>query len=169
MTCSCSHTIWNSFYFYLFLDSIEAKKPIRILVIILAMDSHVKRLNHINNRLESVANHLQPSNMNSSNDLPILRDYHSILTNSLATFITLSTKIGGDLVPMVEHVQRLFNLQNDFLRQAIQMKKPTNDQQISELIKPQSNEIEAIVGKMIKRTKNLKLTCFFFSLYEQKS
>ena len=125
------------------------------------MDSHVKRLNHINNRLETVANHFQPSN-----DGPILRDYQSILTNSLATFVSLSTKIGGDLTTMIEHVQRLFNLQNDFLRQAIQMKKPTNDQQISELIKPQSNEIEAIVGKVTKQEKNKINSIVIFSLYE---
>lgn len=122
------------------------------------MDSHVKRLDHLNNRLESVANHLQTSmgkggmtSKSSSNDhvdsLPVLRDYHMIVNGSLTSFITLSRQIGGELSSMIDHVARLFNNQKEFLKQAIQMKKPTNDQQISELIKSQSNEIESIVGK----------------------
>jgi hypothetical protein len=117
------------------------------------MSSDVKRLENLNRRLESVANHLQPSinQKGSSNDnvdsLPILRDYNAILNGSLASFVNLSRKIGGELVPMMDHVMRLFNRQKEFLQQAIQTKKPANDQQISELIKPQSNEIEAIVGK----------------------
>ena len=122
------------------------------------MDSHVKRLDHLNNRLESVANHLQTSTSKSGagrngssnenfDNLPILRDYNAIVNGSLTSFVNLSRQIGGDLSPMIEHVTRLFNAQKEFLRQAIQMKKPTNDQQISELIKPQSSEIEAIVGK----------------------
>jgi fructose-1-phosphate kinase PfkB-like protein len=122
------------------------------------MDSHVKRLDNVNNRLESVANRMQTSigksgvnQKNSSNEnldnLPILRDYNTILNGSLASFVTLSRKIGGELSSMIDHVTRLFDTQKEFLRQAIQTKKPTNDQQIAELIKPQSSEIEAIVGK----------------------
>ena len=45
------------------------------------------------------------------------------------------------------HVVRLFELQREFLRQAIKMNKPTDDQQLAELVKPQSNEIETIIGK----------------------
>ena len=129
------------------------------------MDSHVKRLDHLNNRLESAANHLQTSmdkgevgSKSSSNDqvdsLPILRDYHAIVNGSLASFVTLSRQIGGELSPMIDHVARLFNNQKDFLKHAIQMKKPANDQQISELVKSQSNEIESIVGK-----KNKNFSC----------
>jgi hypothetical protein len=46
---------------------------------------------------------------------------------------------------MNDHVTRLFNAQQQFLKQAIQSQKP-NDQQLMEAIKPQSNEIEAITG-----------------------
>jgi hypothetical protein len=117
------------------------------------MSFDVKRLENLNHRLESVTNHLQTSNNRSGvneknfDNLPILRDYNTILNGSLAAFATLSRQIGEELGPMIEHVMRLFNSQKEFLRQAIQTKKPANDQQISELIKPQSNEIEAIVGK----------------------
>lgn len=111
------------------------------------MDSHVKRLDNINSRLESVAIRFQPSNNKSDDSLPVLRDYNTILTGSLASFATLSRKIGGEVSTIIDHVVRLFDVQKDFLQQAIQMKKPSNEQQITELIKPQSNEIEAIVGK----------------------
>src|SRR5438046_1612143 len=103
------------------------------------MDSHVKRLDKINNRLESVATHMQSSigktgvnQKNSSNEnldnLPILRDYNIIINDSLTSFVILSRKIGGELSLMIDHVIRLFNIQKEFIRQAIQMKKPTNDQ-----------------------------------------
>lgn len=117
------------------------------------MDTYVKRLDHLNNRLESVANHLQTSPGKSSSNgivdhLPVLRDYHVILNGSLAAFVALSRQIGGELSAMIDHVARLFRSQEEFLKRAIQMKKPSNDQQISEFIKPQSNEIESIVGKV---------------------
>jgi len=122
------------------------------------MDSYVKRLDNLNNRLDSVATHLQSSNgksgsgqKNSSNEnldnLPILRDYNTIINGTLASFVTVSRKIGGELSTMIDHVTRLFDAQREFLRHAIQTKKPANDQQITELIKPQSTEIETIVGK----------------------
>lgn len=124
------------------------------------MDSHVKRLDNINTRLESVANRFPSSNgkssANSNDNLPVLREYNTILTGSLASFVTLSRKIGGELPTIIDHVVRLFDTQKEFLHQAIQTKKPGNDQQISELIKPQSNEIEAIVGK-----ENKENTYFF--------
>jgi hypothetical protein len=119
------------------------------------MDSYVKRLDNLNNRLDSVATHLQSSNGKSGNghknenldNLPILRDYNTIINGSLASFVTVSRKIGGELSTMIDHVTRLFDAQREFLRHAIQTKKPANDQQITELIKPQSTEIETIVGK----------------------
>ncbi|UJR23568.1 hypothetical protein I4U23_026556 [Adineta vaga] len=116
------------------------------------MDSHVKRFDHLNNRLDSVANDLQASvgKSKSTNDqidyLPVLRDYNTIVNESLATFVTTSRKIGGELSTMIDHLVRLFDAQRAFLRLAIQTKKPTNEQQIIDLIKPQSMEIEAIVG-----------------------
>ncbi|CAF2426190.1 unnamed protein product [Rotaria sp. Silwood2] len=121
------------------------------------MDSHAKRLDNLNNRIESVANQLQSSigktgtsHKSSSNEnldnLPILRDYNAIINDSFASFVKISRKIGGELSTMIDHVTRLFDAQREFLRQAIQSKKPTNDQQIAELIKPQSNEIEKIVA-----------------------
>jgi hypothetical protein len=142
----------------------------------LAMDSHVKRLDNLNNRLESVAINFQSSigksgvnQKHSSNDnldnLPILRDYNTILTGSLSSFAILSRKIGGELSTMIDHVTRLFDIQKEFLHQAIQTKKPTNDQQIAELIKPQSNEIEAIVGKSKKKISIFFSPNLFFSFF----
>jgi hypothetical protein len=85
--------------------------------------------------------------MDSNDNLPVLRDYNAIITGPLASFVTVSRKIGGDLSGMVDHVSRLFDTQRQFIRKAVQSKKPANDQQIQELIKPQSTEIEAICGK----------------------
>ena len=122
------------------------------------MDLPVKRLDNLNTRLESAANNLQSStskigtsHKNSSNEnldnLPVLRDYNSIINDSLMSFETHSRKIGGEVSIMIDHVTRLFIAQREFLRQAIQTKKPVNNQQIAELVKPQSNEIETIAGK----------------------
>ncbi|CAF4250073.1 unnamed protein product, partial [Rotaria magnacalcarata] len=44
---------------------------------------------------------------------------------------------------MSDHVKRLFDAQQQFLRQAVQSTKP-NDQKVVEAIKPQSSEIDAI-------------------------
>ena len=83
----------------------------------------------------------------SNDHLPALKDYNAILENTLAPFAAASRKLGGELPAMIDHVTRLFSAQQQFLRNALQNKKPANDQQIQELIKPQSTEIEAICGK----------------------
>ena len=122
------------------------------------MDPHAKRLESLNSRLTSVANHLQSSgnksvagqqqsSADSVDHLPILRDYEAIIHGSFKSFATHSQQIGGELSGMIDHVTRLFRAQRDFLRQAIQTRKPTNDQQMKDLIKPQSSEIEAIGGE----------------------
>ncbi|CAF3991325.1 unnamed protein product [Adineta steineri] len=80
----------------------------------------------------------------ANDNLPVLRDYNAIIDNALASFTTISRKIGGDLPAMIDHVARLFNAQRQFIQKAIQSKKPTKDEEIHGLIKPQSTEIEAI-------------------------
>ena len=118
-------------------------------------DSHGKRLDTLNHRLESVANHLEASAGKSntgrpnapSDNLPVLRDYDSIIQGTFATFGTLSRKIGGELPTMIDHLTRLFNAQKDFIRHATQHAKPSNNEQTADLVKPQSKEIEAICGK----------------------
>ena len=85
--------------------------------------------------------------MSATDNLPVLRDYNAIVNGSFASFVSVSRKIGGDLPTMIDHVTRLFDAQRQFIHKAVQSKKPTNDQQIQELIKPQSTEIEAISGK----------------------
>ncbi len=85
--------------------------------------------------------------MASNDNLPVLRDYNAIINDALASFVTVSRKIGGELPTMVDYVTHLFDAQRQFIRKAIQSKKPANDQQIQELIKPQSTDIEAICGK----------------------
>ena len=123
------------------------------------MDSHTKRLENLTSRLTSVANHLQSSGNKSAasqqqhssadsvDHLPIVADYEAIIHGSFKSFASLSRQIGGEVSTMIDHVTRLFNAQKDFLRQAIQTRKPTNDQQMKDLIKPQSSEIEAISGE----------------------
>ena len=116
------------------------------------MDEQLKRLEVLTGRLESVIGHLSSADVNGqsngNDDLdnsPILRDYHVLLNDSVKPFVVLSQKIGGDLTGMTDHVTRLFDAQQGFLKQAVQSKKP-NDQQLMEAIKSQSNEIEAITG-----------------------
>ena len=122
------------------------------------MDSHVKRLSHINDRLGSVAAQLQPSlgkagadvkngSTDSADSLPVLRDYNAIVNDAVAPFVVTSRKIGGELSTMADHLTRLFDAQRAFIRTAIQTKKPTNEQQIADLIKPQTTEIEGLVGR----------------------
>ncbi len=85
--------------------------------------------------------------MASNDNLPVLRDYNAIVNDTLTSFAAVSRKIGGELPTMIDHVKSLFDAQQEFIRKAIQSKKPANDQQIQDLIKPQSTEIEAICGK----------------------
>jgi hypothetical protein len=121
------------------------------------MEDQLKRLEAITNRLESVVGQISSTGVNgqshvnggdSANNvdhLPILRDYDTLINESVKPFLANSHKIGGDLTTMSDHVARLFHAQQQFLRQAVQSKKP-NDQQIMDAIKPQSSEIEAITS-----------------------
>lgn len=84
--------------------------------------------------------------MAGNDNSPVLKEYNAIVNGTLASFAATSRKIGGDLPAMIDHVTRLFNAQTQFIQKAVQTKKPA-DQQIQELIKPQSTEIEAICGK----------------------
>jgi hypothetical protein len=119
------------------------------------MDEPLKRLEAVTNQLESIVKTLSstsPSAAGQSNDstdnidhLPVIRDYDTLINESVKPFVSLSQKIGGDLTTMSDHVSRLFNAQRQFLRQAVQSKKPA-DKQLMDAIKPQSNEMEAITG-----------------------
>jgi hypothetical protein len=119
------------------------------------MDEPLKRLEAVTNQLESIVKTLSstsPSAAGQSNDstdnidhLPVIRDYDTLINESVKPFVSLSQKIGGDLTTMSDHVSRLFNAQQQFLRQAVQSKKPA-DKQLMDAIKPQSNEMEAITG-----------------------
>ena len=101
--------------------------------------------------------------MAGNDSSPILKDYNAIINGSLGSFATLSRKIGGELPNMIDHVTRLFNAQSQFIQKAIQTKKPANDQQIQELIKPQSTEIEAICGKGKHFSNHRSIFPFFHS------
>ena len=117
------------------------------------MDEQLKRLEAITNRLESVVSQFLFNNINdqsqtdddSLNNSPVLRDYDTLINESVKPFLTVSRKIGGDLATINDHVSRLFDTQKEFLRQVVQSKKP-NEQQIMEAIRPQSSEIEAITS-----------------------
>jgi len=103
----------------------------------------------------------------SNDSLPVLRDYNAIIDSTLASFTTISRKIGGELPTMTDYVTRLFDAQRQFIRKAIQSKKPTNDKQIQELLKPQSTEIEAICGndKLYKYILTIKSNFHLFLAY----
>lgn len=120
------------------------------------MDDQLKRLENLTNRLESICNQLSSTGTNtqskasddtenSVDNLPIIRDYNTLIHDTIKPFVAVSQKIGGDLTTMSDHVTRLFDAQQQFLRQAVQSTKP-KDEQINEGIKPQSNEIEAITS-----------------------
>lgn len=81
------------------------------------------------------------------NNLPVLQEYSTIINDALIPFVTLSRKIGGELSTMIDHVVRLFDAQQQFIQKAVQNKKPANDVEMQEWIKPQSTEIETICGK----------------------
>ncbi|UJR09793.1 hypothetical protein I4U23_014019 [Adineta vaga] len=128
------------------------------------MDDHIKRLEALANRLESATRQLtSASSSNQSNvddesennvdRLPIIQDYETLINDSVKPFVTISQKIGGDLTTMTDHVSRLFDAQQQFLRQAVQSKKPA-DQQLANAIKPQSSEIEAITAFTNKNRKS---------------
>ena len=86
-------------------------------------------------------------NSNTTDQPLVLRDYYAILDDTLAKFDTLSCTIGGELLKMMDLVRCLFAAQRQFLQQALKLKKPSNDQDILQMIKSQSTEIEAICGK----------------------
>jgi hypothetical protein len=120
------------------------------------MDDQLKRLEAITNRLESAARQISSAGTNghsnangdSANNvdrLPILSDYDKLVHESVKPFLASSQKIGGDLTTMSDHVARLFDAQQQFIRQAVQSTKP-NDQTIMDAIKPQSSEMEAITS-----------------------
>lgn len=145
------------------------------------MDDQLRRLEAVTNRLESFIGHLSSAGVNGQSNgsddlannvdsLPILRDYDTIINESVKPFLAASQKIGGDLTIMIDHVTRLFNAQQQFLKQAVQSKQPS-DQQLMEAIKPQSSEIEAITGIDIKHSFLQKENVLFSlcRIYKQKS
>jgi len=136
------------------------------------MDDQLKRLEAVTNRLESIASRISSPNSsvqsnvngdsaNNVDNLPIIHDYDIIIKESVKPFLVISQKIGGDLTTMSDHVGRLFNAQQQFLREAVQSKKP-NDQQIMEIIKPQSTEIEAITGVYKEKNMDTSRRLFIF-------
>lgn len=121
------------------------------------MEDQLKRLENLTNRLENVAKQLSSKSSSShqsttSDDstnnidhLPVIQDYAAIINESIKPFVSLSQKIGGELTKMSEHVSNLFQAQQEFIGKAIQSKKPA-DNQLMNALKPQSSEIEAIMG-----------------------
>lgn len=137
------------------------------------MDEQLKRLETLTNRLESVINHLPSISTNGNEEsvnqvesAPILRDYEVLINESVKPFLANSQKIGGDLTTMNEHLTRLFQAQQQFLKRAVQSQKP-NDQQLMEAIKAQSNEIEAITGTIDFYCE--LIASLFVSIHKQKS
>ncbi|CAF1061330.1 unnamed protein product [Didymodactylos carnosus] len=122
----------------------------------MASSGVLERLENVTSRLESVANKFNLGAIGNSNspagdnagshldNLPIIQDYSSLIDGSLKQCLQLSTSLGGDLKELNNHISKLFDLQRIFILYAIQCKKPTNEQQFAEAIKPMLNEIQAI-------------------------
>lgn len=126
------------------------------------MDDKLARLEAVVVRLENLARQQSSNNQTASNDdnsadaidqTPIIRDYQYLITDSLQPFLNLSQKIGGDVTTMTEYVSRLFNAQQEFLRQAVQSKKP-DDKTIQTAIGAQSTEIGNITDFTSKNRKS---------------
>lgn len=119
------------------------------------MDEQLKRLETLTNRLESVIRQLPAVNAhengetteNNVDSSPVVRDYELLINDSVKPFVAVSQKLGGDLTTINEHLIKLFNAQQQFIKQAVQSQKP-NDQQLMDAIKSQSSEIEAITCKI---------------------
>jgi len=127
------------------------------------MDDQLKRLEAVVNRLETAVQQLSSTSnqSNTNNDdsensvdqLPIIRDYDLVISESVKPFVALSQKLGGDLTTMSDYLTRLFDAQQQFLRQAVQSKKP-DDKEVTNAIKPQSNEMTAITDFTSKNRKS---------------
>ena len=132
------------------------------------MDEQLKRLETVTNRLEVVVQQLSSApNQSASNQsdasndvaedsidqLPIIGDYNAIINESVKPFVALSQKLGGDLTTITEYLTRLFNAQQQFLRQAVQSKKP-DESALANAIQPQSNEMTAIADLRDKNRKS---------------
>ncbi|CAF0938080.1 unnamed protein product [Adineta ricciae] len=130
------------------------------------MDEQIKRLQTVTDRLEAVARQLgtnssqtsgpsigDDESANNISRLPVIQDYEALINDAVKPFLATSQKIGGDLSKMSEHVSLLFQAQQQFIRQAVQSKKP-NDHQLVDAVKPQSSEIEAITAFTNKNRKS---------------
>ena len=129
------------------------------------MDEKLDRLEAVTSRLESYLTRMTPlssSNLSNGNteevnnvdQLPIVRDYETMINESVKPFLAASNKIGGDLTTMAEHVRVLFEAQQLFVKRAVQSQKP-NEQSIMEAIKPQSKTIESITGTTKNETRSM--------------
>lgn len=117
------------------------------------MTTYIRRFDTYNSRPVTSAH--------SIDNTPILRDFDAIIRGSFGSFVDSSRRLGSELTTTIEHLTRLFNAQKDFIRFAIQNRKPDNDQQLTDMIKSQSNEIEAICGKL----SVFYITTFLTSFY----
>ncbi|CAF4940426.1 unnamed protein product, partial [Rotaria socialis] len=62
--------------------------------------------------------------VHATDNLPVLRDYNTIINGVFSSFVALSRKIGGELPTMIDHVTCLFDAQQKFIQKALQSKKP---------------------------------------------
>ncbi|XP_058819681.1 adenylyl cyclase-associated protein 1 isoform X2 [Topomyia yanbarensis] len=69
--------------------------------------------------------------------------YEDIILGSLAKFLTLSNKIGGDVATQAELVKQAFDVQLSFLRTAAECSAPS-DSELQSMLKPTSDQIAAI-------------------------
>lgn len=73
-----------------------------------------------------------------------VQGFTDILQGPVAQYLQSSKQIGGDVCQHSDLVQRAFNTQLQFLQFASQSGKPTNQNDIINLLKPTSDSIVAI-------------------------
>ncbi|XP_055591621.1 adenylyl cyclase-associated protein 1 isoform X2 [Uranotaenia lowii] len=79
----------------------------------------------------------------ASSDIMSVNAYEDIVLGSLANFLTLSNKIGGDVQAQAALVKQVFDAQLSFVRTAAESSAPSNND-LQSLLKPTSDHIAAI-------------------------
>ncbi|EAT34722.1 AAEL013074-PA [Aedes aegypti] len=100
------------------------------------------------NSVLEIANYPPPDEFCSTTQPPpsdnmSVNAYEDILLGTLANFLALSNKIGGDVAQQAELVQQAFNAQFSFVRTASESSAPSNND-LQNLLKPTSDQISAI-------------------------
>ncbi|GAB1606812.1 adenylyl cyclase-associated protein 1-like isoform X3 [Argonauta hians] len=110
------------------------------------LETAVTNLERVSSRLENIAIASGKTAGSGNNEdvlSPFVVAYDGIIKGTLAKFLSLSTKISGNVKSQAALVQEAFNAQRSFLVQVSRSKKPPADQ-MNNLLKPTSSKLNAI-------------------------